>query len=113
MRRESTPAERIRWHALRDRQLNGLKFRRQVPFGAYIVDFYCPEVRLVIEIDGATHVDSPTDTVRDGWFRGQGIVVLRFWNNEVMGNLEGILLLIREVAGHPLPLAPSRKGRGT
>ncbi len=112
MRREPTPPERNLWRALRNGQLNGLKFRRQVVMGRYIADFYCSPARLVIEIDGATHVDNPDDLNRDAWMASQSLRVLRFWNNEVMGNLNGVLLVIQAAAGEPLPPAPSHKGRG-
>jgi very-short-patch-repair endonuclease len=112
MRRQPTPSERKLWFALRNWQVDGLKFRRQVLIGPYIADFFCPAARLVIEVDGATHAGSETDPRRDQWMRAQGLRVLRVWNNEVMGNLEGVLEIIRAAAREPLPPAPSRKGRG-
>ena len=113
MRREPTPAERVLWKALRDKQLHGFKFRRQVPLGPYIVDFYCPAARLVVEVDGVVHADSQTDPTRDEWLRGQGLCVLRFWNDEVLRNVDGVLTVIAETMRGPLPPAPSRKGRGS
>jgi very-short-patch-repair endonuclease len=113
MRREPTPAERVLWRALRDKQLHGLKFRRQVPLGPYIVDFYCSAARLVVEVDGVVHADSTTDLVRDEWLRAQGLYVLRFWNDEVLKNIDGVLIVIAETSRGPLPPAPSRKGRGS
>jgi very-short-patch-repair endonuclease len=113
MRREPTPAERVLWQALRDKQLHGLKFRRQVPLGPYIVDFYCSAARLVVEVDGVVHADSTTDPVRDEWLRAQGLHVLRFWNDEVLKNLDGVLIVIAETTRGPLPPSPSRKGRGS
>jgi len=113
MRREPTPAERVLWKALRDKQLHGLKFRRQVPLGPYIVDFYCSAARLVVEVDGVVHADSTTDLVRDEWLRAQGLYVLRFWNDEVLKDIDGVLIVIAGTSRGPLPPAPSRKGRGS
>lgn len=87
------------WHALKHQQL-GIKFRRQAPKGAYILDFYCPQLRLVIEVDGESHAGSARDRIRDAWLDSQGYRVLRFWNHEVMQNLEGVLAQInRELNG--------------
>jgi very-short-patch-repair endonuclease len=113
MRREPTPAERVLWKALRDKQLHGLKFRRQVPLGPYIVDFYCSTARLVVEVDGVVHADSTTDPARDEWLRARGLRVLRFWNDEVLKNIDGVLIVIAETTRGPLPPTPSRKGRGS
>ena len=98
MRREPTPPERALWRALRAKAIAGLKFRRQNIIGRYIVDLYC-------EVDGATHADSTTDPVRDAWRATQGIKVIRFSNNEVLGNLAGVLQIIAQtaVARTPLP----------
>ena len=78
--------------------LRRLQFRRQAPIGPYIADFFCPAARLVVEIDGATHTDSVADAARDRWMHAQGLVVLRFWGDDVAGNLEGVLERIRELA---------------
>ncbi len=100
------------WHALRDRQLGGLKFRRQIVMGHYIADFYCASARLVVELDGITHVESDRDQRPDAWMQRQGIRVLRFWNSEVMSNLPGVLERILEAAARPLPrLLPQGEGR--
>jgi very-short-patch-repair endonuclease len=101
MRRHQTAPETILWVALRNRQLAGLKFRRQMPLGPFIADFYCAEARLVIEIDGATHANPDIDRDRDAWMRNNDIRVLRFWNNEVTTNLLGVLARISEVAARP------------
>ena len=82
MRRISTDAERRLWLLLRDRRLDGLKFRRQVPFGPYILDFVCFDRRLVIEVDGGQHADSDRDRVRDEYLRAEGFRTVRYWNNE-------------------------------
>ena len=100
LRRESTEAEKRLWNKLRARQLLGAKFRRQAPIGPYIVDFVCFERKLVIEIDGGQHAEHDQrayDEERTKWLKSQGFRVLRFWNNEVLGNLEGVLTRIAEV----------------
>ncbi len=84
MRREPTNAERTLWRVLHDRKLDGLKFRRQVRLGAYIVDFVCFSPRVVIECDGGQHAENSYDEVRDTWLRGQGFKVVRFWNTYVV-----------------------------
>ncbi|WP_249138086.1 endonuclease domain-containing protein [Phenylobacterium montanum] len=99
MRRELTPAERRLWSALRGGQVGGLKIRRQVPIGLYIVDFACHSPRLVIECDGGQHADNAYDAERDAWLSTRGYRVLRFWNNEVNDNLEGVCSAILHVIG--------------
>ena len=92
LRRQQTDAEQKLWSAIRNRQLAGLKFRRQVPIGAYIVDFYCHECRLVLELDGSQHLAQlEYDDIRTCFLQAQGIRVLRFWNNEILSNIEGVL----------------------
>ena len=104
LRTNSTDAETKLWQNLRARQLDGFKFRRQQPLGNYIVDFVCFEKRLIIEIDGGQHaVNRKKDIERDTWLKKEGYQVLRFWNNEVLGNHEGVLSVIRK---HLLPPSP-------
>jgi len=94
LRRASTDAEKLLWQKLRARQLGGAKFRRQTPIGPYIVDFVSFEHKLVVEIDGGQHSASAErqhDTKRTTWLESQGFRVLRFWNNQVLTNLEGVL----------------------
>jgi very-short-patch-repair endonuclease len=91
MRRLQTDAERKLWFLLRDRHLGGAKFRRQQPFGPYILDFVCFERKLVVEIDGGQHDGSEADIFRDARLRAEGFNVLRYWNNDVLGNPEGVL----------------------
>ena len=91
MRRISTDAERKLWLLLRDRRLEGIKFRRQVPFGSHILDFVCFERRLVVEVDGGQHADSPADLARDARLQSEGFKVVRYWNNDVLKNPEGVL----------------------
>ncbi len=85
-----TDAERRLWAALRGRRLTGYKFRRQHPLGRFIVDFACVEHRLVIEADGGQHADSPEDERRTRWLERRGWRVVRFWNNEILANSEGV-----------------------
>jgi len=91
-----TDAERKLWYALRDRRFAEFKFRRQVPIGRFIVDFVCFEARLVIEVDGGQHADNLQDQYRDRWFAANNFRVLRFWNNEVLANLEGVMTVLAE-----------------
>jgi very-short-patch-repair endonuclease len=91
-----TDAERKLWFALRDRRFARFKFRRQVPVGPFIVDFVCFEARLVIEVDGGQHAQSIRDKRRDRWFAANRFSVLRFWNNDVLSNLEGVSTVIAE-----------------
>ena len=94
LRRTSTEAEKLLWQKLRARQLGGAKFRRQTPIGPYIVDFVCFEHKLVLEIDGGQHNESKGrqhDIERTAWLEAQGLRVLRFWNNQVLTSLEGVL----------------------
>lgn len=92
LRKNQTDAERKLWNILRSKQINGLKFFRQYGVGPYILDFYCPQCRLAIELDGSQH-DEPLnrerDRKRDTYLRGQDITILRFWNNEILNNFEG------------------------
>jgi very-short-patch-repair endonuclease len=91
LRKNMTDAERRLWSHLRNEQL-GVRFRRQAPIGPYIADFACFSPRIVIEVDGGQHDEQQGyDTRRDEWLRSQGFVVLRFWNNEMLGNTEGVL----------------------
>jgi very-short-patch-repair endonuclease len=115
LRKNSTFAERRLWKYLRSRELGGFKFVRQEPIGPYIVDFACREQRLVIEIDGGQHATSARDVVRDRWLADHRYRVLRFWNNEVLGNIEGVWETIfatasAEAPPHPNPL-PARGER--
>jgi very-short-patch-repair endonuclease len=90
LRTTLTDAERRLWSILRGRQLRGFKFRRQRPFGPYILDFVCLEHRLVIETDGGQHADNAQDAIRTAWLEKRGWRVMRFWNNEILQNADGI-----------------------
>jgi very-short-patch-repair endonuclease len=93
LRKDATDAERKLWSILRNRQMVGLKFFRQYSVGPYILDFYCPEERLAIEVDGGQHADirgQQCDARRDRYLLDLDIRVIRFWNNDVLRNIEGI-----------------------
>jgi len=116
LRKNMTDAERALWQALRGRQVLGLKFRRQHPFGDYILDFVCLEHKLIIEVDGGQHSEQADyDERRTRELQKAGFRVLRFWNNEVLQNLEGVKEKIWQVVeglGHsdqsnPSPPQPS------
>ncbi len=109
MRSSPTPAEAVIWQHIRAGRFDGVKFKRQQPIGNYIADFVCFAEKLVIEVDGGQHNGSASDAARDAWFAGQGFRVLRFWNNEVGENLEGVLQRIRE-AVTPSPSVPLPRG---
>jgi len=92
LRQNQTDAEKHLWYRLRNRGLNGHKFRRQVPIGSYIADFACMELRLIVEVDGGQHAEQVAyDLKRDRFLRDEGYEIVRYWNNEVMGNLNGVL----------------------
>ncbi|MCE2970197.1 MAG: endonuclease domain-containing protein [Burkholderiales bacterium] len=97
-----TDAEQKLWHALRHKQLHGHRFRRQHPVGPYIADFACIEARLIIEVDGGQHNDPDIDTQRDEFLTSHGWCVLRFWNNQVLVELDGVLEVITD-ALRPAP----------
>ena len=113
LRKNATDAERLLWRHLRRKQLAGLKFRRQEPIGRYIVDFVCFEKSLIIEVDGGHHrIQVRDDRQRDEWFAAEGFKVLRFWNNDVLKNIHGVLDVISDAClNHPPPNPlPSREG---
>jgi len=91
-----THAERKLWFALRDRRFANFKFRRQVPIGPFIADFVCYQARLVVEVDGGQHAESRRDARRDEWLAANDFRVLRFWNNDVLANIEGVLTVLLE-----------------
>jgi very-short-patch-repair endonuclease len=101
MRGTQTDAELRLWRLLRDRRLAGLKFRRQVPVGRYIVDFLCFGSRLNVEADGSQHAESHHDKVRDAFLAREGWTVLRFWNHEAPQNRDGVLDTILANAAAP------------
>jgi very-short-patch-repair endonuclease len=131
LREHSTDAERLLWQRLRNRQLLKCKFRRQQPIGPYIVDFVCLERRLVIELDGGQHAEQISqDETRTAFLQAEGYRVLRYWNNQVLAELESVLDAILScladratphptlapgsplAAGSPLPGGPVAAGKG-
>ncbi|WP_017364768.1 endonuclease domain-containing protein [Methylococcus capsulatus] len=111
LRANQTEAEQRLWYHLRARRFMGLKFKRQKPIGSYIADFVCMEYGLVIEVDGGQH-GGESDRRRDAWFREHGFTVLRFWNNEVLGETAAVLERIRMeiLALSPGPSPASGRG---
>ena len=115
LRRDRTDAEGLLWHYLRDKQLDGYRFRRQHPIGPYIVDFACLSRKVLIELDGGQHAEQTSrDEKRDAFLRARGYRVLRFWNTEVFENCFGVLERVYEaVAGDPPPQSPAPEGLAT
>jgi very-short-patch-repair endonuclease len=108
LRRDATKAETALWYRLRSRSLDGYKFVRQEPIGPYTVDLICRERRLIIEVDGGQHADNPRDAVRDKWLEDHNYRVLRFWNNDVLGNMTGVLEVIAAALSSQAPPHPPR-----
>ena len=97
LRNKSTEAEILLWSKIRLRQLSGLLFYRQKPLGGYIVDFYCPKAKLVIEADGGQHFEKSAkeyDQIRDEFLRNMGLTVIRFTNVDVLDKIEGVVEVI-------------------
>ena len=104
LRQNMTEAERRVWQILRSHRMTGYQFRRQVPIGRYIADFVCHEARLIVEIDGGQHDrSSPREAERTGFLQNQGYRILRFWNNEVLANLDGVHQTIADELGRITP----------
>jgi very-short-patch-repair endonuclease len=105
MRREPTDAEAKLWRELRDRRLDGIKFRKQFLIGNYIADFVCLEAKLIIELDGGQHSESRYDAARDAALTSMGFRVLRFWNDEVMKEMDAVcttvIRFVRDPAAQP------------
>ena len=114
LRRRQTDAEHSLWARLRDRRLLGTKFARQVPIGRYVVDFCCRELKVIVELDGGQHaVQASADAERTTFLEAQGYRVLRFWNNEALGNADGVLERIALALGAgPSPRPSPRRGEG-
>jgi len=116
LRKNMTEAEKALWAVLRGRQLSGFKFRRQHPFGYYILDFVCLESKLVVEVDGGQHGERiDYDEIRSGQLQSAGFKVLRFWNNEVLQSMdavkEQIWTALQDLQSHPHP-DPPLEGEG-
>lgn len=100
LRKNSTIQERMLWKILRNRQFKNLKFRRQFPIGEYIVDFVCEEKRIVIELDGGQHNEFENiikDNERTKFIESEGYKVIRFWNNDILNNLEGVFKILNDL----------------
>ncbi|HAH32183.1 MAG TPA: restriction endonuclease subunit R [Elusimicrobia bacterium] len=107
LRKKQTPVEEVMWELLRDKKLQGLKFRRQHQIGDYIADFYCNELKLVVELDGSVHnipSQSKKDSTRDAWLKSLGNRVLRFTNTDILENIPTVLQSIASFSAHPSPL---------
>ncbi|HEY0328946.1 MAG TPA: DUF559 domain-containing protein [Rhodopseudomonas sp.] len=115
LRRNPTDAERKLWQRLRKIALGDLHFRRQATIGPYFADFACHANRLVVEIDGGQHAESATDRVRTDYLKAQGYRVLRFWNNEVLENIDGVVETILSALSMtpPAPSPPQQQGKGS
>ena len=109
MRGEPTETEHRLWQIVRGKRLAGWKFRRQVRLGAYTPDFVCHRAKLIVEVDGGHHCEED-DGDRDSWLKSQGYRVLRFWNNDIFENEEGVLKAILSALEAPAA-ASSRNGR--
>jgi very-short-patch-repair endonuclease len=94
LRKDMTDAERALWRLLRDRRMDGWRFRRQEPIDRFIVDVVCFEARLIIEVDGGQHYESESDRTRDAYLQSQGFRVLRLWNTDVLANRDGVYQVI-------------------
>jgi very-short-patch-repair endonuclease len=117
MRRQQTDAESALWAELRARRLGGHKFRRQWTLGPYIADFCCLESLLIVEADGGQHTPA-SDRARTEYLRARGFRILRFWNNDILTNMEGVLTTIlgalrgfeKQIDPHPSPLPRAGEG---
>ena len=98
MRHDPTDAEHALWQLLRARRLGGMKFKRQEPLGSYICDFVCHERKLIVEADGSQHAGSDRDSVRDRYFEMKGYRTLRFWNEDIQENIDGVAEQIIQAA---------------
>jgi len=117
LRREMTDAEKKLWVHLRDQRLGGFKFRKQQPIGPYIADFVCQSRRLIVEADGSQHLESAHDLCRDAFLMSKGYRVLRFWNNHILLEMDGVLTAIHAALSGPHPpiaaqWAPPSPSRG-
>ncbi|MBA2467262.1 MAG: endonuclease domain-containing protein [Sphingomonas sp.] len=109
LRRDPTDAERKLWSVLRSSQLRGATFRRQQPIGPFIADFVCQEHRLIIEADGGQHQKSAADVRRTSFLEERGYRVMRFWNNDILSNLDGVAARIADAISTPHPARALRE----
>ncbi|WP_456785665.1 endonuclease domain-containing protein [Bradyrhizobium sp. USDA 4516] len=122
LRANMTDAEACLWRALRRDQLNGFSFRKQHPIGPYTVDFYCSRLGLAVEVDGGQHAEQrkQADDRRTAWLAEKGVTVVRYWNNDVLSNLDGVLSdlvthmeRLAQAATTPTPTLPLSGGGRT
>jgi very-short-patch-repair endonuclease len=117
LRKEMTEAEKLLWKILRNRRFHNLKFRRQHPVLSYVTDFYCHDAKLIVEVDGKVHNEknnAENDKERTAQLAAQGLLVLRFTNEEIMHDISGVLIkienhLLKNPTNHP---SPPRRGDG-
>jgi precorrin-8X/cobalt-precorrin-8 methylmutase len=116
LRKDMTEAEKLLWSRLRAHRFADASFRRQAVLGPYVVDFLCNNTKVVVEIDGSQHATSNTDAARDAYLAAHGYRVVRYWNNEVLGNLDGVLddlyRHLSEQQGAPSPDPSPQRGEG-
>jgi very-short-patch-repair endonuclease len=111
-RREDTAAEARLWNAIRAGRLGGWRWKREVPWGPFFLDFLCVEAALVVEVDGGQHADRiPYDARRTAYLERSGLRVLRFWNHDVMANRDGVCDTILHACGGERPTEPGRAER--
>ncbi|MFZ5738550.1 MULTISPECIES: endonuclease domain-containing protein [Rhodopseudomonas] len=117
LRQNPTDAERKLWQRLRRSAFSEVHFRRQATIGPYYADFACHALRLVIELDGGQHAESAADVVRTSYLHAAGYRVLRFWNNDVLNNIDGVMQTIvdavRAAPPTPDPSPPQERGEGS
>jgi very-short-patch-repair endonuclease len=122
LRRAMTPAEAKLWSHLRNSNMRGVAFRRQHPIGDFVLDFYCSPARLAVEVDGGQHGHAEyaaRDQRRDAWFEARGIATLRFWNDDVLRAIDGVLETIWRAVDRridrptPTPTLPLAGGGGS
>ena len=109
LRQDQTEAELKFWLAVRYRRFHGLKFRRQYQLQGYIVDFVCVEKRLIVELDGGQHCENEKDSERTRVLEGSGFLVQRFWNNDVLSNMDGVLSALSETLNTLTPTLSQRE----
>jgi very-short-patch-repair endonuclease len=111
LRENSTDAERLFWSRVRAHRLFGFKFKRQYTVGPHIVDFVCVDARLIVELDGGQHAESKRDQIRDARLTEEGYRVLRFWNNDVLLNIDGVIeTVVKNLGPSPQPSPTTGEG---
>jgi very-short-patch-repair endonuclease len=114
LRHRQTDAEKILWRFLRNRSLEGTKFRRQHPIGRYVVDFVCLDLKLVIELDGGQHAANQlADELRTEELKSRGFHVIRIWNNDMLSNRDGVFRILEQAIKAPSPQPSPASGRGS